>query len=41
VWSRGTRTIFSEVSHLGDRFYVEFDNGKLVKQNVRGLALVF
>jgi hypothetical protein len=41
VWNRDTRTIFSEVSRLGDRLYVEFDNGKIVKQNVRGLALVF
>ncbi|MCW2963701.1 MAG: hypothetical protein JWO17_953 [Actinomycetia bacterium] len=41
IWNRGTRTIFSEVSHLGDRLYVEFSNGKLIKQNVRGLAFVF
>jgi hypothetical protein len=41
VWNRGTRTIFTEVSHLGDRLYVEFDNGKLTKQNLRGLAFVF
>jgi hypothetical protein len=41
LWNRGTRTVFSEVSHLGDRLYVEFDNGKLTKQNVRGLAFVF
>jgi hypothetical protein len=41
VWNRDTRTIFSEVSRLGDRFYVEFKNGKLIKQNVQGLAFVF
>jgi hypothetical protein len=41
VWSRGPRTIFSERSHLGDRFYVQFDDGKLTHQNVRGLAFVF
>ena len=41
VWSRGSRTIFSERSHLGDRFYVQFDHGKLAHQNVRGLAFVF
>ena len=37
----GARAIFSEVSHVGDRFYAEFNNGKLSKQNVRGLAFVF
>jgi hypothetical protein len=41
VWNRGTRTIFSEVSHLHDRLYVELNNGKIVKQNIRGLAFVF
>jgi hypothetical protein len=41
VWSRGSRTIFSERSHLGDRLYVQFDDGKLTHQNVRGLAFVF
>jgi hypothetical protein len=41
VWNRGARTIFSEVSHLGDRLFAEFNNGKLTKQNVRGLAFVF
>jgi hypothetical protein len=41
VWNRGTRTIFSEVSHLAARFYVEFDDGKLRTQNLRGLAFVF
>jgi hypothetical protein len=41
VWGRGSRTIFSERSHLGDRFYVQFDDGKLTHQNVRGLAFVF
>jgi hypothetical protein len=41
VWSRGSRTIFKERSHLGDRFYVQFDDGKLTHENVRGLAFVF
>ena len=41
VWTRGNRTVFSERSHLGDKLYVEFDNGKIVHQNVRGLAFVF
>jgi hypothetical protein len=41
VWTHGTRTVFSERSHLGDRFYVEFDHGKLTHENVRGLAFVF
>jgi hypothetical protein len=41
IWNRDARTIFSEVSHLGDRLYVEFKNGKLIKQNLRGLAFVF
>jgi hypothetical protein len=41
IWNRGSRTIFSERSQLGDRFYVEFDNGKLTHENVRGLAFVF
>jgi hypothetical protein len=41
VWTHNARTIFSEQSRLGDRFYVEFYNGKLTRQNVRGLALVF
>jgi hypothetical protein len=41
IWTQGGRTTFSERSHLGDRLYVEFDGGKLVRENVRGLAFVF
>jgi hypothetical protein len=41
VWTTGGRTTFSERSHLGDRFYVEFEHSKLVRENVRGLAFVF
>jgi hypothetical protein len=41
VWTRRAKTIFSERSHLGDRFYVEFTNGKITAQNLRGLAFVF
>ena len=41
VWTSGTRTIFSERSEAGVRFYVELDGGKITKQNLRGLALVF
>ncbi len=41
VWTRRAKTIFSERSHLGDRLYVELNNGKITGQNVRGLAFVF
>jgi len=41
IWTAGTHTIVSERSHLGDRFYVELDHGKLTHENVRGLAFVF
>jgi hypothetical protein len=40
-WTSGARTIFSERSHSGDRFYVEFADGKIVHENLRGLAFVF
>jgi hypothetical protein len=41
VWTAGARTIISERSSAGGRFYVEIDNGKITKENVRGLAFVF
>jgi hypothetical protein len=41
VWTDGPRTVFSERSHLDDRFYVQFDHGRLTHENVRGLAFVF
>jgi hypothetical protein len=41
VWTHGTRTIFSERSHLGDRLYVQLDAGRITVDNVRGLAFVF
>jgi hypothetical protein len=41
IWTSGTRTIFSERSTAGARFYVEFRNGKITRQNLRGVALVF
>lgn len=37
----GTRTIFSETSSLGHRFYVQLENGKITRENLRGLAFVF
>jgi hypothetical protein len=41
VWTHGAQTIFSERSHFGDRLYVQLDRGKITRQNLRGLALVF
>jgi hypothetical protein len=41
VWASGTRAILSERSRVGGRFYVQLDNGKISKENVRGLAFVF
>jgi hypothetical protein len=41
VHTSGARTVFSERSSTGDRVYVEFENGKIVGQNLRGLAFVF
>jgi hypothetical protein len=41
VWASGRRTIISERSRVGGRFYVQLDNGKISKENVRGLAFVF
>ena len=41
VWTTGARTVISERSSAGGRFYVELDNGKITKENVRGLAFVF
>jgi hypothetical protein len=41
VWTAGTHTVFSERSEAAVRFYVELDGGKITKQNLRGLALVF
>jgi hypothetical protein len=41
VWASGARVIVSERSSANGRFYVEFDNGHITKENVRGLAFVF
>jgi hypothetical protein len=41
VWASGSRTVFSERSSAGVRFFVELENGKIVKESVRGLAFVF
>lgn len=41
VHTSGARTVFSERSSTGDRLYVGFENGKIVGQNLRGLAFVF
>lgn len=37
----GARTVFSERSTTGNRLYVVVENGKIVDQNLRGLAFVF
>jgi hypothetical protein len=37
----GARTVFSERSSTGDEFYVVLEQGKIVDENVRGLAFVF
>jgi len=37
----GARTVFSEQSTTGNRLYVVVENGKIVDQNLRGLAFVF
>ena len=37
----GDRTTFTETSSVGVRFYVQLENGKINKENVRGLAFVF
>ena len=37
----GVRTTFTETSSVGVRFYVQLENGKIEKENVRGLAFVF
>jgi hypothetical protein len=41
VWAEGTNVIISERSTANGRFYVQLDNGKIAKENVRGLAFVF
>ncbi len=41
VWTSGSRTVFSEESNVGVRFYVELNRGKITKETVRGLAFVF
>jgi hypothetical protein len=41
VWTNGSRSIFSERSHLDDGLYVQLDDGKITHENVRGLAFVF
>jgi hypothetical protein len=41
VWASATRTVFSEKSSVGVRFYVEIENGKIKDENVRGLTAVF
>jgi hypothetical protein len=37
----GDRTTFTETSSVGVRFYVQLENGKIKRENVRGLAFVF
>jgi hypothetical protein len=41
VWTSGARTVFSETSTVGVRFFVELQDGKIEQENVRGLAFVF
>ena len=41
VWTRGNRTVFSERSTVGVRFFVELTDGKITRESVRGLAFVF
>jgi hypothetical protein len=41
IWTSGTRTVISERSSAGGRFYVEITDGRITKENVRGLAFVF
>lgn len=41
VHASGTRTVFSERSSTGNRLYVVLEQGKIVDDNVRGLAFVF
>jgi hypothetical protein len=41
VHVRGTRTVFSDWSSMGDRLYVELERGKIVAEDVHGLAFVF
>ena len=41
VHASGGRTVFSERSGTGNRLYVLLEQGKIVDENVRGLAFVF
>lgn len=41
VYVDGPRTVFSERSSIGHRLYVELENGRIVDENLRGLAFVF
>jgi hypothetical protein len=41
VWIQGSTTVFSETSSVGVRFYVQLEDGKITRENVRGLAFVF
>ena len=41
VHASGGRTVFSERSSTGNRLYVVLEQGKIVDDNVRGLAFVF
>lgn len=41
VYVNGPRTVFTERSSTGDRLYVVLEHGKIVDENVRGLAFVF
>jgi hypothetical protein len=41
VWTSESRTVFSEISSVGVRFFVEIENGKVKRENVRELAFVF
>jgi hypothetical protein len=41
VWTSESRTVFSEMSSVGVRLFVEIENGKVKRENLRGLAFVF
>jgi hypothetical protein len=41
VYVSGTTTTFSEQSTVGVRFFVEFNNGKRVRDDLRGIAFVY
>jgi hypothetical protein len=41
VFVSGPTTVFSEQSTVGVRFFVEFRNGKRVRDDLRGIAFVY